>query len=452
VVLDGANPLSEGRGDWVALQGYHRKLRENEMKSKGLWMFMSLALFMGVFAGMAEGGGLILYEVNSPSTGTASAGWAASANDAATAFQNPAGMTRLDRSQLLVGAQPEIITSEFNAGAGTRVMHGGDSGGNAGGILPSMAGYYVYRATDRLRLGIGGLSYFGLGLNYGDNWVGLYRVEKAAFITASLAPSLAYRINDWLSVGAMLKIMYAYLKTDTAVNNLDGSDGQASYKDSNTGIGAGLGIMIEPTDATRFGVTYYSPVALHFKDTPSFSNLGLVWDKLLTGRQLEMNYTIPQWIMVSGYHQITNDLAIMANFGWQNWSQFGNVDLALQFDRVGNQSSTVNLNMKDTWHGALGMQYRIAKLWLLSLGFAYDSSPMSTADRSPSMPLDQTWRAATGIQYDWNQNLTLGLAYEYINAGSASINKTGGLLVGDLVGDYSPNMINVVNVNLIYKF
>jgi len=67
--------------------------------------------------------------------------------------------------------------------------------------------------------------------------------------------------------------------------------------------------------------------------------------------------------------------------------------------------------LKDTWHGALGMQYRIAKPWLLSLG----------------------------------------LAYEYINAGSSSINKKAGLLVGDLVGDYSPNMINVVNVNLIYK-
>ena len=422
------------------------------MKSKGLGIVIGLAVFGWLFAGMAWAGGLILYEVNSPSTGTASAGWAALAKDAATVFQNPAGMTRLDRSQLLAGAQPEIITSEFSAGSGTRVMHGGDRDVGAGGVLPSMAGYYVYRATDQLRLGIGGLSYFGLGLNYGDSWVGRYRVEKAAFITASLAPSLAYRINDWLSIGALLNIMYGYFKTDTAVNNLVGADGQVSYKDTSTGVGAGFGIMIEPTEATRFGLAYYSPVALHFKDTPSFSGLGLVWDKLLTGRQLEMNYTIPQWLMVSGYHQITNDLAIMANFGWQNWSQFGSVDMALQFRRLGTRSSTANLHMDDTWHGALGMQYRIAKPWLLSLGVAYDSSPMSTANRSPSMPLDQTWRVATGVQYDWNQNLTLGFAYEYINLGSANLNKTGSPLLGDLVGDYGPNMVNVVNLNVIYKF
>lgn len=421
------------------------------MKAKVLWT-VGLAALVCLLAAPVWAGGLIMYEVDSPSTGTASAGWAALAKDAATAFQNPAGMTRLDRSQLLAGIQPLIISSDFNSSPGTRVMHGGDSGGNAGGVLPSAAGYYVYSASDRLKLGISALSYFGAALNYGDSWVGRYRVEKTAFITATIAPSLAYRINNWLSVGALLNITTAYMKTETAVNNLVGPDGQISYKGTEPGIGAGVGVLIEPTESTRFGVTYYSPVALHFNSTPSFSGLGLVWDKLLTGRQLDMAVTIPQWIMVSGYYQATKELAFMANLGWQNWSQFGSVDLALQLDRLGTQSMTANLNMKDTWHGALGMQYRISNPWLLSLGFAYDSSPMSTADRSPSLPLDQTWRGAAGIQYDWSQNLTLGLAYEYINLGSANLNQTGSLLVGDLVGAYSPNMVNVINLNVIYRF
>ena len=108
--------------------------------------------------------------------------------------------------------------------------------------------------------------------------------------------------------------------------------------------------------------------------------------------------------------------------------------------------------MDNTWHGALGMQYRIGKPWLLSLGFAYDSSPMSETNRSPSLPLDRTWRGAAGIQYDWSQNLTLGFAYEYINLGSANINQQGGPFIGTLIGDYSPNMVNVVNLNVIYRF
>jgi long-chain fatty acid transport protein len=420
------------------------------MGMKGLIIAFGV-LCLGLFANRAGAGGLIMYEVDSPSTGTASAGWAALAKDAATAFQNPAGMTRLDRSQLLVGAQPLIVTSEFNAGSGTRVEHGGGDGGNAGGVLPSAAGYYVYSASDRLKLGLSALSYFGAGLNYGDSWVGRYRVEKTVFITGTVAPSLAYRINNWLSVGALLNITTAYLKTDTAVNNVVGPDGQASYKGTNTGVGGGVGVLAEPTENVRMGVTYYSPVALHFNSTPSFSGLGVIWDRLLTGRQLDLGFTIPQWLMVRGYYQMTSELALMANFGWQNWSQFGSVDIALQ-THPGSPSLTENLEMRDTWHAAFGIQYRLAKPWLLSVGLAYDSSPMSTVDRSPSLPLDQTWRVATGIQYDWNQNLTLGFAYEYMNLGSANLSKTGSLIVGDLVGDYSPNMVNVINLNVIYKF
>jgi long-chain fatty acid transport protein len=213
---------------------------EGIVRSKGLWV-MGLAVVVCLFSSQLWAAGLILYEVDSPSTGTASAGWAALAKDASTAFQNPAGMTRLDRSQLLVGVQPVIMTSDFNSSAGTRVTGGGGDGGNAGMVLPSAGGYYVYSASERFKLGLSLLSYFGAALDYGDSWVGRYRVEKTAFITTTLAPSLAYRINTWLSMGAMLNITAAYFKTETAVNNLGPTDGQVTYKDSTAGVLAGSG-------------------------------------------------------------------------------------------------------------------------------------------------------------------------------------------------------------------
>ena len=47
----------------------------------------------------ARAGGFWLYEMGTPHLGTASAGRAALAKDAATVFGNPAGMTSLDRSR-----------------------------------------------------------------------------------------------------------------------------------------------------------------------------------------------------------------------------------------------------------------------------------------------------------------------------------------------------------------
>lgn len=428
------------------------------MSWRGAGIFAAATYFC-LISGMAWAGGMITYEINSPGTGSASAGWAALAQDASTAFTNPAGMTRLKQSQLLVGAQPVIITADFSAGSGTRVLGGGDPDAGAGVTLPSMGGYYVHSVSDRFKLGISSLSYFGAGLDYGNDWVGRYRVEKTAFLTASLAPSVAYRVNDWLSVGALFNVMLGYMKSETAINNAFERipDGQLKYKDTDFGFGGGAGILIEPTPCTRIGVMYYSPVELSFNDAPSFDGLGPILGRLLArrgviGRNLEMSFTVPQWVMVSGYQQVTDRLALMANFGWQNWSRFGDVDIALQVESGAQRDVTANLRMKDTWHGAIGAQYRIARPWLLSVGFAYDSSPFSTANRTPSMPLDRTLRYAAGIQYDCSQRLTVGLAYEFMDFGSAKIDKAGGPFVGSLVGDYDSYNANIVNLNVIYKF
>ena len=51
----------------------------------------------------------------------------------------------------------------------------------------------------------------------------------------------------------------------------------------------------------------------------------------------------------------------MADFGWQDWSQFGYVQAGVE----DGGATTLNLNYQDTWHGALGAQYRASEKWLL---------------------------------------------------------------------------------------
>src|SRR5215469_13532544 len=148
----------------------------------------------------AWGAGISLYETGAPDLGTASAGRAAMAADASTAASNPAGMTLLDRSQLL-GAGGALLPS-INFDAAPQTTTSGGSGGNAGVFMPIGSFFYVHRLSDRLRLGMTFFSDFGLGGDYGKEWVGRYYVTEEALVTAKLNPSLAYRVNDWLSVGA----------------------------------------------------------------------------------------------------------------------------------------------------------------------------------------------------------------------------------------------------------
>ena len=110
-----------------------------KMLQRLLWMGLALCLM----ASPAWAGGLFVYELGNPGTGSASAGWAAAAHDASTAFTNPAGMTKLPQSQLLIGLQPMLPTVQFSADAGTTTP--GRSGGNAGVFLPALTAFLVHK-------------------------------------------------------------------------------------------------------------------------------------------------------------------------------------------------------------------------------------------------------------------------------------------------------------------
>ena len=161
----------------------------------------------------------------------------------------------------------------FSPDATTSPQLGGNGGGNAIGALPAASGFYVYDLSDKWKVGLGMFNYFGLAEKYDDNWVGRYYVQNSALLGMTLMPAASFKATDWLSIGAGLNAMYGYLKTDMAVNNGSPVDGQLSLKDETWGFGANVGVLIEPREGTRFGVTYLSPLTLDFKDHPQHQRL-----------------------------------------------------------------------------------------------------------------------------------------------------------------------------------
>ncbi len=88
----------------------------------------------------------------------------------------------------------------------------------------------------------------------------------------------------------------------------------------------------------------------------------------------------------------------------------------------------------------------------MSCGFAYDTSPVDDkTQNSPDLALDSQYRYACGLQYDWSKDLTVGIAYEYLDLGDAKLEQSG-TLAGDLTGKYDPFSAHVFSLNLAWKF
>jgi long-chain fatty acid transport protein len=279
--------------------------------------------------------------------------------------------------------------------------------------------------------------------------VGRYYVQESAFLTLNLSPSVAYRVTDWLSVGAGLILQFASLKTTAAVNNaLPGlADGQFEYKDDSWGVGGNVGILIEPWKGTRFGLVYNTPIEQTFTDVPTFSGLGPGLQAALTasgvlGAAVETEMTIPQGVMFSAYHQFNDQWAVMGNVGWQNWTEFGQVPISIS--AATSTTLVEDMNFDDTVHVAIGAHFRFHPKWRATAGFAYDSSPVEDTNRSINMPLDRQFRYSAGLIHEWSDRVTLGLAYTFMHAGSAPVTQTRGPLSGTISGDFSSNYAHIM--------
>jgi len=407
-----------------------------------------------LIASSAQAGGLYLYELGTPDVGLAAAGWAARAQDAATVFTNPAGMTRLEKSELLVGVQPLYLHAEFSPDADTSTS---GSDGDASTWLPAGGLYYVHNLRPKLKIGVSTVGYFGLGLEYENDWVGRYYVREVKLQALGIQPALAYQVTDWLSLGVGVVALYGVLEEKVAVNNIgpNQSDGKLKLEDSDWTYQVNLGVLVEPRQGTRFGLTYLSEGDLKFKDQPDFSNLGpglaaLLRANGLLDAKIKIDFTMPQALMLSGYHELSDRWALMGNLGWQDWSEFGKVGVTVASEDT--SSLTVDRNYKDTWHVAFGAQYRVTDPWLLTAGIAYDSSMMDDEDRTPDLPLGEAWRFGLGARYDWSENLAFGLGYTLLWSGDLDMDVNRGSLAGRVSGTYENVSMNFINFYLNWKF
>ncbi len=404
------------------------------MRMKFHRLFASVCgLVIVTWAGPTWAGGLYLNEFATPSMGVAGAGAEAVASDASTSFalHNPAGMTRLEDNQFMLGAGFLVGNVEFDPDPNTPIP--GNNGGDAGGPGPLLGAYYVHSLTDDLKLGANLFSFSGAILDYDDGWTGRFLVKDIELLTLTFNPSLAYRVNDWLSVGAGVTVMYAKLELTVAVPGPAGG-GEVKIDGDDVDVGFNLGVLIELSERTRIGAIYQSEI------DPDFSG-----DVTITppGFQAGITTELPfvQLARIGIYHDLNDQWALLGTFGWEEWSAFEDILVS-----VARGSAALPRDWKDTYHFSGGVHFRPVDRWLLQGGITYDTSPVNSEDRTPDMPMDRQIRYAAGVQYQLSESMTIGASFVYADYGNARIRNSL------LLGDYSKNEIFFFAINANWTF
>ncbi|HKN03142.1 MAG TPA: outer membrane protein transport protein [Buttiauxella sp.] len=382
-----------------------------------------------LLASFSHASGLYFYEIGTEDTALAGAGQAARAQDASTIVTNPAGMTRLPDHMFTGGLQ--VMGGDINY----QLDNSRQSPGNVMNLFPNASSFYSQKISEDLYAGIGLYGNYGLGIDFGD-WAGDRLIKKSTMVAMTLSPSLAWKLSDRVSIGGSVNANYGFL---SLTRNVDGDD--KTQKDHDWAMSYRLGLLMDLTDQTRAGITWNSKTDYDFNiDAQArFPNLANVDFTLPIGAQVRA----PQQIMLSLVHDIDKQWSVMGDLGWQDWSQFG----APQITAAGETLDKTS-RLKDTWHTAVGVQYRPTEEWRLNAGVAFDSTVYKDqSDAALTLPTGDEWRFATGAQYQLSQASNIGIAVEYLHMQSSKIQSPA-----VLAGNYDNPYLWFASVNYSYQF
>ncbi len=376
-------------------------------------------------------------------------GLTATADSAATAGANPAGITRFKSRTSEVEILGFFSDNTWEGDIGNSGLGFKSSDTNTT-ILPT--GYMVQPINDQWAFSFTILG-MGFSEDFGD-WPGKYIVESFDMIYISAFPSLAYRVNDQLSIAASLALTYTSYEQERAVlNPLDPGfgDGEMEIDADGTTIGFGLSALYEFTDRTRVGLVYKSELDPELEGKAKFSGLGPNTEALLTGAGLinagiDLSSRTPQSVAVGLYHEFNNGHAVTVDVVWADFSEFKLSEKYIN----GTSISDSSVEYDDIYAISASYTWPLNDKWMLGIGGLYVDDMVDDANRTLALRLDSIWSVGVGIEWQWTEQRAVSATISYLGVGDAPVTSPSIAGLGAITGEYTSRDIYQIEIGVTF--
>jgi len=397
-----------------------------------------------------------LFEQNGAGVGDYDAGGAAEAQDASTAWYNPAGLVRLNKPQLVLSAvgidarlnfsgevqnyaranvtifrqRQEVILQDFNEFGSTQ--------GGSFSVVPAF--HLAVPIGDRVVVALSTVAPFGLESDWPDDSIARYSATESKVEDIDITPSIAVKITDKFSIGAGIDFHHVDATFDQIIGfgthnniNLD------SHSDNNADsweLGWHGGLLYQFTPQTRVGLAYHSKVKVDADGKSKFYGpLAEVATNnatdILTSNNLNSNITLPGFVTLSIYHDIDDRWAVKASANYTEWSQFNNVPLTnaagVEQNANGNfipATLDVNVpqNFHNTWRISTGVNFKQTEKLMWRAGVGVDGDPTNSRDRNLRLPAGDIFAVAIGAHYQATKHIGFDGGYQHLFIKDGEIN------------------------------
>ncbi len=398
----------------------------------------------------AMAAGFYISEVGTPlSLGTAGVANPTNTIGADSSWTNPAGMTGLKQSSIIGGLQAVSPNIQFDSSKAS-TPNGGNDGGNAGNTVVIPSFFYVSAVTDRLRLGISSAGIMGGGVDYGDGFTGRYATSLAELGAVGISPAIGFRVNDKFSVGAGVSVVYTRFDMDVAINQsaVGASDGKFKIvKADDWGYQPYAGLTYHVTDRAMLGFVYRAEMDVNLEGDAKIHNWNLPIPKPKANK-IDVDWDNPQTAKLGLKYVLDEKNLMFLSAGWEDWSKFSENTLALKGGAL-NPEIRLDRKFDDTWNAGIALAHHEGG-HATSIGFAYESSPVSDRHRTLDLPFEELYKLSFAYAWEGHKDLDFSLGSTVYLIGDAKIDQTSqGVRTK---GEYDTNYIVFFGGTARYRF
>ncbi len=406
---------------------------------KSFFICLAAGLVLLVISNTACASGFGIFTQDAAALGKANSQVAHGDNPSAIFF-NPALLTRLEGTHVRLGTTLVIPDRKF-----TSDLDGSRYSTRSQVFYPSTF-YFSHNTGDRLSLGLGFFSPFGLGTDWGDTWEGRYLATNSEMKTYNFNPSFAYQATPWLSIGGGLNLLFldTTLERRTMVPfPLENVDSHQKLEGDGEGVGYNFGILIDLPRDFSIGASYRSEISvdvsgdLKLKTPDPYPDL-----KSRASTTIDLPQVIHAAVCYSGFERLT----LEAGLRWEGWSSYRSLELKTPDDVFKEEKK-----WKDTFAFNVGAEYQVSDIWTLRAGYLFGKNPVPDRTFEPSIPDADVhlFTLGTGIAYN---NFTFDLAYGYQRHESRKKDNRLGEEFGPPADGKYESEIHVVGMSIGYAF
>lgn len=413
----------------------------NLFRKGALTLCALLSLSFAMPAQQASAEGFSTYLEGSARAMSLAGGLVARGGDASVIAYNPAAMTRLEGTQFQANlAVTQMYWGVDTYGQATPNSHSSHQ------TWPIPSWYLSHQLNDKVWLGIGQFTRFGLGVKYPNNWPGGFNLQSVQLITSSLNPNVAYKLNDVFSIAVGAEILYADMQMRKnmgagpmgeilrdglgmmAAAGIDGTPGDMNLNGHGFAFGGNIALHAQFNEQWSAGLTYRAPMSLKVNgkarwDNPATAGAikGLTQTKQLSGAiagmmdgysQSKVRGTIhlPDSFAFAVAYKPTKSLSFEAGATYTLWSRFA--DFNVYMKDPGNYWNNNPKHWRNNWAFNLSAEWWATDWMALRLGYVFDKSPNNYGHGDYMMPSNGRKYYTCGIGFKWDK-WTLDLAYMY---------------------------------------